>query len=156
DVMHITWEGGRTDSARVTLRLVRDGTIDTTTIVTDLLDTGSYDWEVPSSVVYGNDCRVEVMHTAGYYKVDYRDVGKDKSDGTITMLGAGGGGDGCPFVDVLSDSGWSAENTILGRALSGTLVRDAYRVKAHADGTAGRYRVRIRENETEATTLDQA
>ncbi|OFV83549.1 MAG: hypothetical protein A2W26_10235 [Acidobacteria bacterium RBG_16_64_8] len=69
---------------------------------------------------------------------------------------SGGGDPGCPVVDSRTASGWAVENTVLGRSADGSLVRDAYRLKAEPEAAVGVYRLRIRENEREATTLDQA
>src|SRR5262249_50642931 len=93
DTMHITWMRVCGVSARVTLGLLRDGSTDTTMIVSDRFDTasfaGKYNWVIPSTIESGNHYRVEVMHTAGVYRGDYRDIGKDKSDTTFTIQGAG-------------------------------------------------------------------
>jgi hypothetical protein len=63
---------------------------------------------------------------------------------------------GCPFVDTRTAEGWLVENSILGRSPTGALALDAYRLR-FAPGVAGdRVRLRIRENEQERTTLDQA
>ncbi len=64
-------------------------------------------------------------------------------------------GGGCPFADTWTASGWQAENSILGRSLTGALALDSYRLKATPAADGGRYRVRLRENEQESTTLDQ-
>jgi hypothetical protein len=60
----------------------------------------------------------------------------------------------CPFVDVQADSGWTAENTILGRSLTGTFLDDACPVTHSLVSTKGEYALRLRENEQETTTLD--
>jgi len=77
---------GLGDSARVTLRLLAEDRTDTTTIAKDILDTGSYSWVVPTGVAPEYGHFVEIMHTAGYYGVDYHDVGKDQSDDFLTIL----------------------------------------------------------------------
>ena len=71
-----------------------------------------------------------------------------------TCTGCGGGG-GCPFAHVLTADGWTEENSILGRSLDGAFVRDAYRVKAAPLVEDGVYRLKIREDEQEITTLDR-
>jgi hypothetical protein len=62
---------------------------------------------------------------------------------------------GCPFVDAKTASGWREENTILNRSLSGRHEVDAYRIQSEPDIEGARYRLRIRENEREFTTLDE-
>ncbi len=62
---------------------------------------------------------------------------------------------GCPFADTWTASGWQVENSLLGRSLTGALALDSYRLKATPAGDGGRYKVRLRENEQESTTLDQ-
>ena len=63
---------------------------------------------------------------------------------------------GCPMVDGLTESGWQLENTVLGRSLTGEPGTDYYRVRAGLVPVRGNYQLRIRENERELTTLDQA
>jgi hypothetical protein len=62
---------------------------------------------------------------------------------------------GCPFVDTWTNSGWQVENSILGRSLTNALSLDAYRLKATPQVVDGKYRLEIRENEREITTIDQ-
>ncbi len=69
--------------------------------------------------------------------------------------GNDGGGSGCPTVDVRTTNGWATENTILGRAPSGALMLDSYRMKNRPDTVGGVIRVRIRESEEDITTLDE-
>src|SRR5207249_3592954 len=64
-------------------------------------------------------------------------------------------GGGCPFADTWTAGGWQIENSILSRSLTGALGLDCYRLKATPAAENGRYRVRLRENEQESTTLDQ-
>lgn len=65
-------------------------------------------------------------------------------------------GGGCPYVDVKTAAGWATENTILGRSSSGEFGDDAYRIKLSPDTKQNLVTVRLRENEQEVTTLDQA
>jgi hypothetical protein len=68
--------------------------------------------------------------------------------------GDGGGGcEGCPFLDVYSNGEWIVENSILGRNLDRQTIDDVYRLKAPLTPVDGTYRLRIRENEREITTL---
>jgi hypothetical protein len=69
--------------------------------------------------------------------------------------GDGGGGDGCPYVDVAAAGSWAIQNTILNRSATNDMANDAYRLKTFPDNTDGQVRVRIRENEQESTQLDR-
>ena len=60
------------------------------------------------------------------------------------------------MVEVKTESGWQVENTILGRSRDGSLATDVYRLKHSPSVVDGTLRMRIRENEQEVTTLDQA
>lgn len=62
---------------------------------------------------------------------------------------------GCPFLETWTNSGWRVENSILSRSLTGNLSWDAYRLKATPQVVNGVYRLMIRENERELTTIDQ-
>jgi len=62
----------------------------------------------------------------------------------------------CPFVDTRTDAGWQVENSILGRSLNAELSPDTYRLRSAPEALGGRYRLRIRENEQEITTIDHA
>src|SRR5688572_19669390 len=72
-----------------------------------------------------------------------------------TGLPPGGGGGGCPVLEVRAAEGWVTENTILGRSKDGAYLVDAYRVRQVPVAIDGRYRLRIRESEQEVTTLDE-
>ena len=69
----------------------------------------------------------------------------------VTPPASGGGG--CPIVDTWTGGQWVVENSILARSASGVLERDSYMLKAVPDEVDGRYRLRIREDEQEQTTL---
>jgi len=105
--------------------------------------TGAFQWQVPANT-----------QGAVYYVV-FRAL--DPSWGVanrvvrIEVIQSGG----CPFADTWTAAGWQAENSILGRSLNGALGLDSYRLKATPALADGRYRVRLRESEQEATTLDQ-
>jgi hypothetical protein len=75
------------------------------------------------------------------------------AQGSSPVCGCSGG---CPYVDVKTAEGWATENTILGRSPAGELGDDAYRIKLPPDTRDSRVTVRVRENEQEITTLDQA
>jgi hypothetical protein len=63
---------------------------------------------------------------------------------------------GCPMLDAWTENGWAKENSILGRTLDGTLAADVYRLQSKPEaGRDWHYRLRIRENEQEVTTLDE-
>ncbi|HET9233393.1 MAG TPA: hypothetical protein VFP10_04580 [Candidatus Eisenbacteria bacterium] len=70
------------------------------------------------------------------------------------IVPAGGGG-GCPMVDARTSGGWQFENSILGRSLTGDFATDVYRFQHRLEPHGDRYRIRIRENEQERTTLDR-
>jgi len=92
----------------------------------------------------------------------------DRSFATRTMTGpswdigafeytAAGGSGGCPFVLTETGSGFSVENSILGRSEDGRrgrFVSDAYPLLARAD-SRGRIRLRIAELETETDEIDE-
>jgi hypothetical protein len=82
-----------------------------------------------------------------------------RSGSTSPIIGyspPGCGGGDCPFADTRSAAGWKVENSILGRSKDNTLLTDAYRLQYPPADVSGRYQIRIRENEQEETTLDQA
>ncbi len=85
NVVPIAWIAAGGDSARVTLRAIQSSSTDTTVVVSDTLDTGTYNWTVPATNKAGAGWRMQVLHSAGYYKVDYRDVGTDMSDTAFTL-----------------------------------------------------------------------
>jgi hypothetical protein len=65
------------------------------------------------------------------------------------------GGGGCPVAELLTNSGWVKQNTVLHRGDDGILERDVLKLRAVAE-TAGRtYKVRVRENEQEISTIDE-
>ena len=77
-------------------------------------------------------------------------------DNRVIMYQVGPGGPGgCPMVDGRSADGWTHENSILGRSLTGDFATDYYRLRNRLEPVEGRYQIRIRENEQEHTTLDQ-
>jgi flagellar hook capping protein FlgD len=95
---------------------------------------------------------------AYYYALKTRDDSGNWSaisnvpNGQATCCGGGGG---CPIVFAHGPGGWTRENSILGRSLDGRFVRDLYRVKSAVMAEGGVYRMMIREDEEETTTLDQ-
>src|SRR5262249_44818693 len=93
------------------------------------------------------------VHAQGNYKVRV-DVG-NMEGGVVTATRIDvGGGTGCPVVDARTVDGWVMENTISGRTVNGTPIRDAYRVRGVLEVAGGRIRVRVRENEQERSTID--
>lgn len=77
-------------------------------------------------------------------------------DFVVDITDDNGGGGGCPFVDVLGDSGWVVGNSILARSLTGAFANDQYRLRTHPVVADGIQRLLIRENEQERTVLDRA
>ncbi len=105
---------------------------------------------------------VENCSPVYYYAVKTRDqagnwssISNIASASSTCNCGGGGGGGGCPFVYVPTAHGWSVENSILGRSRDGGWVRDVYRIKAPMTAEDGVYRVQIREDEQEVTTLER-
>jgi len=75
----------------------------------------------------------------------------------FTAAGGSGGNAGCPFVLTETGSGFSVENSILGRSEDGgrgRFVSDAYPLLARADAR-GRIRLRVAELETETDEIDE-
>lgn len=66
-----------------------------------------------------------------------------------------GGGGGCPFAETKTATGWQTENSILGRSQDASLALDAYRLKNAPAVSGNQVTLRLRENETEVTTLDR-
>jgi hypothetical protein len=73
-----------------------------------------------------------------------------------TPPSGGGGGTGCPFVLTETDSGFSIENSILGRSelAGGSDVSDAYPLRNAKAGQSGAVRIRIAELESDTDVID--
>ena len=121
-VVPITWQAGLGDSARVTLRVVHTSPTDTTVVASDLLDTGSYNWTIPATQKAGTSWRMEVLHSAGYYKVDSADVGKDRSDTTITLRANA-------VSNLAAGAGKNTAVLWWSDPLQGTLTADAHEIR---------------------------
>jgi len=148
----IQWVAGLGDSARATLVLLKQYDPSYRLVLaTDLRDTGAYSYSVPANILPSHEYRVEVIHTAGVWKFDGHDVGRDTTDGMFTISGDGGG---CPTLDALGQDGFYTENTILGRTASAQLLSDVYHLRQVPLADSGYYALKVRENEQEVTTLD--
>lgn len=151
---YTTWEQGLGDSARVTIRLIRDSEPSWEYVfVRDFRDTtnGFYSGSMPVEALLenGTDYRIQVIHTAGYWLAGTSDVGRATSD-PIEIYAVG-----CPFVQTWTSNGWTLDNTILARSTERALAEDAYLIKSEPDRTGGRLKFRILENADEFTTLDR-
>lgn len=154
--MPITWGRLYGDSAYATCWLLEDSAPGTRALIAaNLPDTGLFIWNAqPLINGAGSDYRVLVEHTDGVRQDGGTNVQlASTSAGVITINAAQGG---CPWVETMSPGFWQEENTILGRSLTGTLALDDYRLKTRPDTSGGEVRIRVRENETEYTTLDEA
>jgi hypothetical protein len=85
DTVQIGWRGGVGDSAFVTIRAVRGVSTDTTLIVANLAPASSYTWTVPSTFRAAGNYNIQVLHTAGRYQADYRNLGIAETDTTIKV-----------------------------------------------------------------------
>jgi hypothetical protein len=151
---NIVWLQAHGDSARVTLNLLRKYLPSYKRVIAaNLMDTGSYNWTVPSDLPLTADLLVEVVHTAGVFVSANGDVGRDTSDAAFSFHQSGGG---CPTLDVLQDGQYLVENTLLGRTSNGSLLYDNYHLVDTATVADGHYYLHVRENEQEESTIDNA
>lgn len=79
------------------------------------------------------------------------------NSGLTCSTGAGGGGtgEGCPFVDTQTDTGWVVENSVLSRSLGGPPPLDVYGLTGVPVVNDGRVALRVRENEDEVSEIDR-
>jgi hypothetical protein len=145
------WLRGVGDSALVSFYLLRDGIPGWEELLgQNAADDGTETWPEYPTDATRSDYRLKVVHTVGARRSNNL-YGTDASDGTFTVTAASGG---CPTVDISTGSGWTTVNTILGRTLDASTISDAL----HLAGIAAEsdvFRVRVRENESELTRIDQ-
>ncbi|HET9325763.1 MAG TPA: T9SS type A sorting domain-containing protein [Candidatus Eisenbacteria bacterium] len=97
---------------------------------------------------------VDLLHSYDVrFQVETQSGGVDYAIAKIWV--ATGGGGGCPTLASYTGKGWRTENTILGRSKDGRYMVDAYKLREKPARVQNSYRLEIRENEQEQTTLDQ-
>jgi fibronectin type III domain protein len=73
---------------------------------------------------------------------------------TVATVCSGGGG-GCPVADVLTESGWVMDNTVLSRSRDGSMSTQYQRLRTPVAPRDGRYQVRLRENGHDVSRIDR-
>lgn len=147
------WTGFTGDSALATLWLIRDGMSGTRSLLaTNVADGVTFPWSADPIWGAGSGYRVLTEHTAGVRQSDGSSIVNSDTSGAFSLEADQGG---CPWVETRVPGFWQSENTILGRSPTGAELLDDYRLKASPDTSDGTVQLRIRENESEYTTLDE-
>ncbi len=145
----IRWDASPFTDTLVSIHVLRGATwtvIDTVPNGTapDYRGTQEYVWEVAGPTNENCKIRVDMIPsgnsdtTEGYFKI---------------RTGCGGGGS-CPYVSSWDGSGFQLDNTILSESGDSSSVSDRYLLTEEPVAESGRYRIEIREFETERSLFD--